>query len=61
MDQKDDQRIKRTQGEIEMKKSKMFITISVAIIMIAAVFTGCDLKAPVINGIDSVIELDCNT
>ena len=44
-----------------MKKSKMFITISVAIIMIAAVFTGCDLKAPVINGIDSVIELDCNT
>ena len=61
MDQKDDQRIKRTQGEIEMKKIKMFITISVAIIMIAAVFTGCDLKAPVINGIDSVIELDCNT
>ena len=44
-----------------MKKSKMFITISVAIIMIATVFTGCDLKAPVINGIDSVIELDCNT
>lgn len=44
-----------------MKKVKMFITISVAIIMIATVLSGCDLKAPVISGIDSVIELDCNT
>lgn len=44
-----------------MKKIKLFFIIAVTIIIMATLFTGCDLKAPVISGIDSVIELDCKT
>lgn len=44
-----------------MKKIKLILAVAVISIMIVILFTGCDFKAPVISGIESVIELDCKT
>lgn len=44
-----------------MKKFKTVLTISLAILMIVALFAGCDLKGPVVSGVDSIIKLDCKS
>ena len=52
--------MKRVISQIFFKAKKVFLCIGIALVICVSL-TGCDREAPVISGIDSVIELDCGT
>lgn len=52
--------MKRVISQTIFKSKKVFLCIGAAV-LICVSLTGCDREAPVISGIDSVIELDCGT
>lgn len=52
--------MKRVISKTIFKAKKVFLCIGAAV-LICVSLTGCDREAPVISGIDSVIELDCGT
>lgn len=47
-------------SQMFLTAKKVFLCIAMAL-LICVSLTGCDREAPVISGIDSVIELDCGT
>lgn len=52
--------MKRVISQTFLKAKKIFLCIGTAVVICVSL-TGCDREAPVISGIDSVIELDCGT
>lgn len=52
--------MKRVISQTLLTAKKVFLCIGITLI-ISVSLTGCDRDAPVISGIDSVIELDCGT
>jgi hypothetical protein len=52
--------MKRVISQTFLTRKKVLLCIGIALLTCASL-TGCDREAPVISGIDSVIELDCGT
>lgn len=52
--------MKRIISQTFLKAKKIFLCIGTAVVICVSL-TGCDREAPVISGINSVIELDCGT